>query len=103
MHLNLSIVSIALVLSFLFGYYLGLRPAIAEIYQRNVVAAEREVMEQPQKREICVNDEVLQDFEADLYDTLPICSSFLGLSELVTTATITTRTSETLDLHTIIF
>ena len=103
MHLKLSFGSIALVLSFFFGSSLGLRPAIAEVYQRNVVAAEREAKEQPQKREVCVNDYYLQDLELDSYDTYPFCRDFLGLPELITTVTKTTRTSATLALHTIFF
>ena len=99
MHLNLSFGSIALVLSFLFGSSLGLRPAINEVYRRNVIVAEREAKGQAQKRQICVNDTILQDFEGDAYDTLPFCSSFLGYPELTTTATVTTRTSEPFNLH----
>lgn len=103
MHLKLSFGSIALVLAFFFGSSLGLRPATAEIYQRNVVAAEEEAKEQPQKREVCVNDNLLQYIEGDSYDNYPFCRRFLGLPELITTATVTTRTSETLALRTIFF
>ena len=103
MHLNVSFGSICLLLSFLFGSSLGLRPAIDEVYGRNVVAAEREAKAQPQKRQVCVNDAILQDFENDSYDTYPFCSSLLGYPELTTTATVTARTSEPLDLRSIIF
>ena len=103
MHLNLSLGYITLVLFFLFGSSLGLRPAIDEVYRRHVVAAEREAEKQVQKRQICVNDTLLQDFEADPYDTYPFCSSFLGYPELTTTGTVATRTSEPLDLHSIFF
>ncbi len=103
MHLNLSFGSIALVLSFLFSSSLGLRPAIDEVYRRNVAAAEREAKGQAQKRQICVNDTLLQDFENDSYDTYPFCSALLNLQELTTTATVNTRTSEPLDLYSIIF
>ena len=103
MHLTLSFGYIALVLSFLFSSSLGLRPAIDEVYRRNVAAAQREAEEQAQKREICVKDTTLQDFEIDSYDTYPFCSSFLGYKELTTTATVTTRTSEPFDPHSIFF
>ncbi len=103
MHLSFSFGSVALVLSFLFGSSLCLRPPVDEFYRRNVVAAEREAKGQSQKRQVCVNDTVLQDFEMDSYDTYPFCSALLGYQELTTTATVTTRTSEFLGLHSIIF
>ena len=103
MHLNFSLGYITLLLSFLFSSSLGLRPAIDEIYRRHVVAAERPAEEQAQKRQICVNDTILQDFEADSYDTYPLCSSLLGYPEVTTTDTVTTRTSEPLHLHSIFF
>ena len=104
MHLNLSLGYITLVLSFLFASSLGLRPAIDEVYRRHLlVAAERPAEEQAQKRQICVNDTLLQDFEADPYDTYPLCSSLLGYPELTTTGIVTTRTSEPLDLHSYLF
>ena len=103
MHLNLSLGYITLILAFLFGSSLGLRPTIDEVYRRHVLAAEREAGEQAQKRQICVNDTILQDYEADSYDTYPFCSSLLGYPELTTTGTVTTRTSEPLNLHSIFF
>ena len=96
MHLNLSFGSIALVLSFLFGSSLGLRPAIDGVYRHNAVAAEREAKGQVEKRQICINDTILQDLENDAYDSYPFCSSLLGYHDLTTTGTVTRRTSETL-------
>ena len=102
MRLNFSLGSIALVLSFLLGSCLGLRPAVDEFYRRHVVAAEREAKVQAQKRQVCVNDTILQDFEADSYDTYPFCSSFLGIQGRTTTVTVSTRTSESLNLRNIL-
>ena len=103
MRLNFFLGSIALILSFLLGSCLGLRPAVDEFYRRHVVAAEGEAKGQAQKRQVCVNDTLLQDFEADPYDTYPLCSTLLGIQELTTTATRSTRTSEALDLRNILF
>ena len=103
MHLKFSFGAVALILSFLLGSSLGLRPAVDEVYRRNVVAAEREAKGQAQKRQICVNDTILQNFEMDSYDTYPFCSSLLGYHELTTTATVNTRTSEPLNLHSVFF
>ena len=99
MRLNFSLGSIALILSFLLGSCLSLRPAVDEFYRRHVVAVEREAKGQAQKRQVCVNDTVLQDFQADSYDAYPFCSSYLGIKEQTTTATVLTRTSEALDLR----
>ena len=99
MRLHFPLGSIALILSFLLGSCLGLRPAVDEFYRRHVVAAEGEAKGQAQKRQICVNDTILQDFEADSYDSYPLCSAYLGIKELTTTATVLTRTSEALDLR----
>ena len=102
MHLNLSLGSVTLVLSFLIGSCLGLPPAVDELYRRHVVALEGEAKGQAQKRQVCVNDTILQDFEADSYDTYPLCSSFLNIQEQTTTITVSTRTFEPLDLRTIL-
>ena len=105
MHHTFSLGSTALVLSFLLGSCLGLRPAVDDILRRYAVAAERAVewgaKGQAQKRQVCVNDTILQDFEEDSYDTYPFCSTYLGIQPRTTTATVTTRTSEPLDLLTI--
>ena len=102
MHLNLSLGSVTLVVSFLIGSCLGLSPAFDELYRRHVVALEGEAKGQAQKRQVCVNDTILQDFEADSYDTYPLCSSFLNIQEQTTTITVSTRTFEPLDLRTIL-
>ena len=96
MRLNFSLGSIALILSFLLGSCLGLRPDVDEFYRRHVVAAEGAAKGQAQKRQVCVNDTLLQDFQADSYDAYPYCRSYLGIQELTTTATVLTRTSEAL-------
>ena len=102
MHPNLSLRSIILVLSFLIGSCLGLPPAVDELYQRHVVAAQGEAKWQAQKREVCVNDTLLQDLEADAYDVYPFCSTFLNIQASTTTTTVSTRTFEPLDLRTIL-
>ena len=102
MNLNFSLGSMILVLSFLMGSCLGLRPAVDEFYRHHVVAAKGEAKGQAQKRQVCVNDTILQDFEADAYDTYPFCSSYLGIVDSTTTATVSTRTFEPLHLRTIL-
>lgn len=101
MHLNLSVGSMTLVLSFLMSSCLGLRPAVDEFYRRHMVAIKGAAKGQAQKRQVCVNDTLLQDFEADAYDSYPICSTLLGIKDSTTTATVSIRTSEPLDLQTI--
>ena len=101
MYPNFSLGSMTIILSFLMGSCLGLRPAVDEFYRRHVAAAEREAKGQIQKRQVCVNDTILQDFEADAYDTYPFCSTLLGIQDSTTTATVSIRTFEPLDLWTI--
>jgi hypothetical protein len=76
----------------------GLRPAINEIYRRDLFAAEREAETKLQKKDlICYEDAALQAFQNSPDDTVPFCSSYLGITDLSSTSMVTAKTSEFLD------
>lgn len=88
----------ALSVSLLCSPAVGLRPAINEIYRRDLFAAQREAETKLQKKDlICYGDAVLQAFQNGLDDTVPFCSSYLGITDLSSTSMVTAKTSEFLD------
>ena len=93
----LSSWAIALILSALSGPAVGLRPAVNEIYKKNLYAAQKEAESKLQKKDlICYEDQVLIDFQDDPDDSVPFCSSYLGVSDLLSTSIVTAKTSESL-------
>ena len=94
----LSFWAIALLMSSLYSPAVGLRPAVNEVYRRNLFAAEREAERKLQKKDlICYDDQVLIDFQDDPDDSVPFCSSYLGIQDLTSTSMVTAKTSEYLD------
>lgn len=94
----LSFWAMVLLVSSLYSPTIGLRPAVNEVYRRNLFTAERGAERKLQKKDlICYEDQVLIDFQDDLDNSVPFCSSYLGIQDLTSTSMVTAKTSEYLD------
>ncbi|KAL2044810.1 hypothetical protein N7G274_002585 [Stereocaulon virgatum] len=86
--------AIGLVVSLLCSPAVGLRPAINEIYRRDLFAAEREAETKLQKKDlICYEDTALQAFQNSPDAAVPFCSSYLGITDLSSTSMVTAKTT----------
>lgn len=78
-----SLGSIALVVYILSGRALSYRAPVDEVVRKEF-----------QKRLLCVQDDVLDSFQAYSEDAIPFCSSYLSIPLSTSTVSLTSRTSE---------
>lgn len=91
MHSSSSFWAIGLVISCLSSFASGRAP-VDELFKRKRWEAKAEARTQLIKRDqICIDDDALIAFQNDLYDSVPFCSTYLGIPQATSTSTSTTR------------